>query len=257
MKQELIKTIVRVGNSAGVILPKDWVGGVARVELIRKPLNISGDVLGLLSDYLPSILGVYLVGSYARNEQTEDSDVDVIAISEGLRKSIVSDKYHIEIYSLQSIEKTIEKNPLMIYPRIAESKAIFNKSLIGEFSKKFDKKSFRRFIDETKSILKIDRKIIDLDGEIGGILSSPEVVYSLMLRLRGLFLVDCLISNKVYRKKDFFAKFNKEIGGEEFGELYKIYEKIKNRKKVDTKIRILVVEKLFSSVEESIKNYGK
>ena len=32
---KLIKQIVKVGNSAGVILPKEWYGGKARVEFIE------------------------------------------------------------------------------------------------------------------------------------------------------------------------------------------------------------------------------
>ena len=39
-KQELIKPIVRMGNSACVLLPKAWVDGKARVELIEKPIDI-------------------------------------------------------------------------------------------------------------------------------------------------------------------------------------------------------------------------
>lgn len=257
MEQKLIKTVVRVGNSAGVILPKDWVGGAAKVELIRRPLNIRADVLRLLDGYLSSILGIYLVGSYARDEQVADSDVDVVVISGKLRKRIVSGKYHIEIYPIDVVEKTIENNPLMIYPRIAESKVILNESLIEGLSRRFDKNSFRRFVDETRSVLKIDREIIDLDKEIGELLSSPQVVYSLMLRLRGLFLMNCLILNKKYRKKEFFARFNSKIGKKEFGELYEIYEGIKNRVKVKVDMDISVVEKLFSLVEDEVRSYGK
>ena len=42
---ELIKPIIRVGNSAGVILPKEWLNGEAKIRLISKPKNIEKFVL--------------------------------------------------------------------------------------------------------------------------------------------------------------------------------------------------------------------
>ena len=35
MKTELIKSIVKVGNSAGVVLPREWYGGEAIVKLVK------------------------------------------------------------------------------------------------------------------------------------------------------------------------------------------------------------------------------
>ena len=255
MKKTIIKQIVKLGNSSGVVLPKEWEGGTAKVELVKKPLNIREDILKLLRDYLPSIMGIYLVGSHSRGEQTKDSDVDIIAISDNLRKDITSGEYNISIYPLKDVKKTIKQNPLMIYPRILESKAILNGLLLKDFSRKFNKESFRGFIADTKSILRINKEIIKLDKDIGEFLSSPQVVYSLILRLRGLFLVGVLLSNKKYHKKDFFLKFNKEIGKEDFKKLYAIYEKIKNREKVDLKIKISIVEQLFSLIKQEIRKY--
>ena len=75
-----VKKIVKVGNSAGVVLPREWYGGEARVELIKRPMNIQEDVLKILRPHLPNILGIYIVGSYARGEQTSESDVDILVI---------------------------------------------------------------------------------------------------------------------------------------------------------------------------------
>ena len=69
---ELVRKIVRVGNSAGVVLPREWLNGTAKVELVRKPLDIKGDILKILEPYLEDISGIYLVGSYARGEQRQD-----------------------------------------------------------------------------------------------------------------------------------------------------------------------------------------
>ena len=76
--QELIKPIVKFGNSAGVILPREWLNGKAKIELVEKPLNINKDILEILEPYFNDIQGIYLVGSYARGEQTQESDIDVL-----------------------------------------------------------------------------------------------------------------------------------------------------------------------------------
>ena len=88
MEQELIKPIVKVGNSAEVLMPKEWINGKEYIKLIKKPLNLKKDILEILDSYLEDILGVYLVGSYERNEQKDESDVDVLVITEKENKKI-------------------------------------------------------------------------------------------------------------------------------------------------------------------------
>ena len=78
MEQELVKQVVRVGNSAGVILPREWLNAKAKVKLVGEPLNIKKNVLEILAPYLGDVIGIYIVGSYAREEETERSDVDVL-----------------------------------------------------------------------------------------------------------------------------------------------------------------------------------
>ena len=82
MENELIKPVIRVGNSAGILVPKAWINGKAKVELISRPVNIKKDIIEILEDYLEDILGIYLVGSYARKEETEKSDIDILAITD-------------------------------------------------------------------------------------------------------------------------------------------------------------------------------
>ena len=113
MKTELVKPAVPWGNSAGVLLPREWQGMEVKVVLIDRTMQIKKEVLSILSPYLDDIQGIYITGSYARNEQSQESDIDVIAISKDLNKEIISGKYHIFIYSLESVRKTIKKNPII------------------------------------------------------------------------------------------------------------------------------------------------
>ena len=130
--EKVLKRIVKVGNSAGVVLPRNWLNGMAKIELIEEPLNLRKDIFEFLSPYLEDLLGIYLVGSYARGEEDSDSDIDVIAISENIRKEIKEGRYNISIYSLDSIKNTLEKDPLMVLPRLLEAKPLLNKHLLEE-----------------------------------------------------------------------------------------------------------------------------
>ena len=85
---ELIKKTIRVGNSAGVLLPLDWYGSYVKV-ILEKP-SPSKEVIEILMRYnlLGDVIGVYIVCSYARNEQIEYSDVDILVITESTNKKI-------------------------------------------------------------------------------------------------------------------------------------------------------------------------
>lgn len=257
---ELVKPVVKVGNSAGVVLPKEWLNGTAKIVLVEKPLKIEQDVLGILKDYLEDIQGVYIVGSYARGEQEKDSDVDVIAISNSVQKKIVVGKYDIQITPLDIIKSTIRKYPIMIYPRLAEAKVLFNKLLLGELlNVKVTKNSFKEFYKDTVSMSKSNKELMELDKLDGEMLQSNSAVYSVFLRLRGYYLINCILKNKKYSKKDFqnWVIKNAKINREEYNLTYGIYKNIKDSKVIKQKVSIDVVEKLFCFLEKEAKKYGK
>ena len=79
-----IKKAIRAGNSSAVILPRAWLDKEVREELVKKtPEIILRDVLNIAGEHieLSEIIGVYLVGSYARGEENDDSDIDILIIS--------------------------------------------------------------------------------------------------------------------------------------------------------------------------------
>ncbi len=254
---ELVKKIVRVGNSAGVILPIEWYGGEAVIKLVKKPINIEEDVLFILKPYFSEIIGVYIAGSYARGEQEKDSDVDIIAISKNLQKEIFHGKYHIMIYPVETIEKAIKNNPLSIYPRIMEAKPIFNNSFLEELKAiKIDKSNFKKFISDTEDLIKINKKTIELDKLEGKL--SFSVVYSLVLRLRGVNIANCILDNKKYSNKG-FKKWVESVIKRNEGELvYDTYRLVRDNRKVKELIEIGVAEKLLDFLEkESRKLKGR
>jgi len=223
MEEELIKPVVRVGNSAGVVLPIEWYGGEAIIKLIRKPLNIKSDVLRIIEPFLDSVLGVYLVGSYSRREEDKNSDIDILVITEDINKKIIKGKYDILLISREEVKKAM-KIVVPIIPMIREAAPIINKNLLNELKKeKIKKEHLKWHIDTTKSSLKIIKEILVLDGlKVNG-----NVIYQLILRLRQVYIVDCLLKNKDYSKK-YFLQMLKKKG---IYELYEVYKMEKNGKK--------------------------
>ncbi len=255
---ELERTIVKVGNSAGVLLPRAWLHGKAKITLVEKPLDIKKDVFEIIDPYLEDVLGIYLVGSYARNEQRDDSDVDLIVISQNTKKEIVSGRYHISMITLNGVKKVLRKNPLLLLPRLVESKAILNNSLIMDLKRfKVNKDSFKEFIEECKRIIKINKEFIDLDKLDHDYLTSVSVIYSLILRLRGIYLIKGLLHKEISSRVDFLKWLKKGLCQLDVESVYQVYRELRDDKKVKVKISIEIAEKMLNLLEREVKKLEK
>ena len=88
--KSMTRRAYRVGNSAGVLVPKKWLNGFVEVRLVEPPLKIdASSILKILqSEDINTfeILGIAVAGSYARSEQTADSDVDILVLTNNLNK---------------------------------------------------------------------------------------------------------------------------------------------------------------------------
>jgi len=253
---ELVKNVSKWGNSAGILLPKEWIGSQVKVVLIDRTSDIKKEIFKILDPYLNDVIGVYLIGSYSRGEQERDSDVDVIAISKNTKKEIVSGKYHVSIITLESVEKTLEKNPILIFPRLVEAKPILNKDLLKRLkSEKINKDMFGEYFSETKRIIKINKAILNLDKEQENEFADPEIIYSLVLRLRGMFLIDCLLSKEKYSKKKFMRFLGKGIGKNMVEEIYAVYKSVRDNKKTKKRIKLNSALGLLSYLEQKVKRF--
>ena len=256
LNMELLRNVAKWGNSAGVLLPREWMGNQVKIILINRTLEIKKESLSLLEPYLEDILGIYLVGSYARGEQEQDSDIDILAVSKDTKKEFISGKYNFSITPLKSLKKTIETNPIFALPRLNEAKVIVNSSLLEELkSVKTAKKPFKGFKEETKRIIKISEGFIKLDKEQDRkYLDSISIIYSLVLRLRGIFLIKNIIEKRSYSRKEFLIWFKKESNIEEYEKIYDVYKTLRDNKKVKEKIKIETAEKLLEMLKKEVKN---
>src|SRR3989344_5103169 len=224
MENEIIKKAFKLGNSAGVLLPIEWKDKKVAIKLIDK--SISKEILEILDekDLLKNTIGIFLSGSYARGEETEFSDIDVLIITDSINKQIKIGRYEIIFISNDKFEKSFMKS-LYLVSLINEAKVILNNDLLNDYKSKIKRISIRNHIDEIKSITKINEKSVELDEELMEKVSD-ETLYSVVLRLRELYLIECLKSGKNPTKKEFINLMKKFASEESYNAYLRIKKEI-------------------------------
>src|SRR3989344_6215332 len=257
----ITKLVQKFGNSGHIVLSKEYIG--KRIRFIAEPKtfeDIKSSILKIIKPYLENILGIYLYGSYARNEQTIDSDVDILIVTDTKLKIIDKiEDFSIVSTTVKGIENALNNNAVLILPIIKEAKTVINPDLLEKYKyHKFTKKNTKWFIDSSITALELNKKGIELDFETGSL------VYSLILRIRGLLMIKLMLNNKLYSKSLLFNYLeNNDFSKEKIGELYKIYNKEKNSirakesniiKKEDLAKLLIIAEKLLKEVKNLFKH---
>lgn len=217
-REQIVREVTPIGNGAHVFAPKKWMG--EKVVILRTPKpSLKKRILRILEPHLENILGVYLYGSYARGEQRQDSDIDILIIS---NKKLKIREKGFEIITLQKnkIRKAIKIAPVLIYSALIEAKPIINSELLDELKKDYAPKAqnFKEYIEETKNIIKINEELLD--------------PYSMILRLRGIYIIEGLFSGKTYSHMGFKEWVLKDIKNNQnikinFDSIYHTYLRIK------------------------------
>lgn len=126
-ESEFIKKAIKIGNSAGVLVPRRFLGAEFKIILLKKPLEIKKDVIKLLENYFEEILGVYVTN-------VSKDLIEILAISSSIRKIIHSGKYKISIVPLTLVKKDIKINP-RLKEKLKQARVILNKVLLFELKK--------------------------------------------------------------------------------------------------------------------------
>lgn len=257
MEERITRSVKVFGNGAHVFVPKSWAG--EQIILVRpKKKAIKERILETLNQYLDSIIGVYLYGSYARDEQKDDSDVDLFVITD---KKIKIRAKGFEIISLEQkeIEKAIKLEPLLMHSILSEAKPIINSGLIEELKSKYKSKlsDFTSFLEDCKRIIKINEGF--LESENGEHSSKEAVIYSLVLRLRGLFMLKSLLEHKLYTHKAFKQWIAKNLPEIDFDTIYQAYRLSKHEHKITQKVKVKDLKILLEFLKNEIHSieHGK
>jgi predicted nucleotidyltransferase len=249
--ETVIKKTRAVGTSAGVLLPRSWLNKqvVVTLSVISKE-EIASDVLKILADknFLKNTMGIFLAGSYARGEETGSSDIDLLIITDSINKQIKIDRYEIILVSKSRLDKLI-KNSIYLASLINEAKPILNSDILNFYKEKLKNLSIKKPLSEIKSMMKINEKMIDLDEELGEKVSD-ETLYSLVLRLRELYLMDVLINKKTPSNK-VFLNLIKGISSEDS---YEAYLRIKNSSNSKMVVSVDEAKSLVNEIKKRLKN---
>lgn len=256
-----VKEVRKWGNSGGISVPKELVGQLIKITIEPRTYKIKEEILEILYPYLEDIIGIYLTGSYARNEQGEESDIDVIAISNSTNKSIKTGKYNIEINKLEEIKGALKYHPIRILPRLKEARTIINKTLLENLINiEITKESFNSFFKENKEMYIINKKQIEIDKLENKKYLHKTSIYSLILRIRAIYFYKMLTKGKSFSKKEFkqWIINSSKLKKEDIENILKVYNKIKEDKNPDRKIHISVGKNLLELFKREISlYYGK
>jgi len=252
IKEQLRKTVVKSGNGGAVWVPKDWLGEEVVVILPEKPkLGLHEQVIHALEPYLKDIMAVGIYGSYARHEQTKDSDIDVLVIT---KDKLRLKKQGLDIMSMtaEQLEKAIVKYPVIYYQIVQEVKPLINASVLDTLkSIPLKKESFKAYIKETEEHLQSSRELLELDKLDGVFIKSYSIVYSALLRLRGLFIVSCFLEKNAFTNKK-FRKWAVSKGLDDFDRLYGVYRLVRDDKPVRARIETRSAENMLKIMERML-----
>lgn len=259
VKEQIVKTVVKSGNGGAVWVPKDWLGREVIVILPEKPkLEMKQKVIHLLEPYLKDIISVGIYGSYARNEQTKDSDVDVLVITKdkNLRLSFKEERIDVVSFPIEKFRKAIEMYPIIYYQIVQEAEPLINAYVLEELKNiKISKENFKEYIKDTREHLQSSRELVELDKIDSAYLKSYSVLYSAILRLRGLFIMKCILKNDKFSN----MKFKKWVIGlglnkQELEDSYNVYRQLRdNNSAKNPVIKIDIAEKLLAILEKELK----
>lgn len=246
-----VKKTIKAGNSSAVILPRAWLNKEVRVELIKKPLEqMLHEVLTILNNriQLESIIGIYLVGSYARGEEDKNSDIDILVITKGIDKEVINEgMYNILIISEELLTQKLIQDLFPIGQMIYEAEPLLNSNYLKLIKIEVTKENVKWYLDTTAEKLKIIGKYINKLEKQKYL--SDRFAYTLVLRIRTLEIIKKLIQNKQYSKKEFIQIINQISGSKNS---YERYLAVKNNLKEQNKLKKEEAEKLYDYLEKDL-----
>jgi len=253
-----IKRAIKAGNSSAVILPRAWLNQEVRIELIKKTdEKILFEALEIIKNHiqLSEIIGVYLAGSYARAEEDENSDIDLLIISKSKNlEEIKENSYNILVISEELLEDKLENDLFPIGAMLIEAKPLLNSAYLESINKKVEinKKNTQWLIATTKEKISLLDKVVaklkkSNKEKSKNLHISDKIIYTLILRIRSLYLLECLKNEKKYSKKEFIGLIEKTSNSKD---AYASYIRIKNNLSDKTLCSLEQAEKLQSYLKE-------
>jgi len=217
----MIKEAKPFGNGAQILVSKEWIGKKVVLELKDKTVeDIKDDILSRIKD-LSSIASIVLIGSYARKEQSDDSDIDIVIFCTK-KPELKLYNYHIVLINANKLEEEISVNPALFKSILDEGIVILNELFLRNI--KLKDRYIKGYKKECLNAYFLNKEFIESDKKQNAV--SESAVYSIILRLRSLFM----LKNKYSFKE--FKKWLVKNGVLKFDDLYDIYKAVRDGKEI-------------------------
>lgn len=119
---KFIRKAIKVGNSAGVLLPKKLLGSEVKIIVVKRLRDIKKEVFNAIGNDLQDVLGIYV---------TSKNPAEVIVISFGLKKILERKDLKIIFVPLNIVKKDIKTSP-NLKAKLTNAEAIMNRHLLNE-----------------------------------------------------------------------------------------------------------------------------
>lgn len=253
-----IKKAVKAGNSSAVILPRSWLNKEVRIELVKKtPEVILFDVINLLNKHinLTEVIGIYLVGSYARGDEDEDSDIDILVLTQDIDKEMIKEGiYNILLISSELLKQKLEQDLFPIGQMIQEARPILNSNYLSSIKIDVTRKNIKWYLKTTEEKLKIIKKVLENIKTKKKKYVDNRVIYTLILRIRTLHIIKKLIKKENYSKKDFIKLIEKVSKGTN---AYQKYLAVKNDLGSEQGVSLEESTKLYQFLKNQLEEINK
>ena len=239
---------MKFGNGSIVYTPKRWIGEKVLVILEKKPLDVAGETIEILKPHLGDVEGIFLFGSFARNEQTSQSDIDVIVISGKIFGIKKTGKFDFTVKTKSEFAKEMKTDPtLFLYQIAREGTPILNESVLNKLKSVDINPNFEKFFDDTIGAFKSARGLLAANKKF---LDSNAAIYSLVLRLKGLFIIQCYKKNLQYSGKKFMELIKSHGFSEKTADAFlEAHRTEQDNRKAGAKISTSDAKKLFEAAK--------
>lgn len=173
---------------------------------------------------LEKVKAAYLTGSHARNEEDEESEIDILIITDDFEVSDIPDNVQVSVYSLEDLKKEIKKDP-SVASLIIDAIPL---KPIGQD----ELKQLLNFTKEdiTRAILRNAEEILNLLKFSG---PKDSRFFLAMMYLRKIYILKCLLHDQKPSKIEFLESLKRHYLNAE--EIYKLKRKIERGESIELK----------------------